>query len=206
MNGPGAMPPQPNDGTRIGLRVLFVLLAVASCGMLAWAPLLRVAVLRRRNAADWVLCGASFVLTITLFVLIGMDGSSDSDSNSPRSNAAVAVLLIQAVAVAVYYLVTDIRHFRAVDAQAASRPYGQQQFPYGVQPQQQQPPAQRAGYNPYRDTPTPNSTPAPVPGPPVGAPEPTPAPGPAGPPAPRIEQVRAELDELSDYLRKEEGR
>ncbi|MDJ0341326.1 hypothetical protein QMK19_14815 [Streptomyces sp. H10-C2] len=200
MNGPGATPPQPSDGTRTGLRVLFVLLAVVSCGMLAWTPLLRVALLKRRNAADWVLCGASFVLTLTLLVLIGQE----QNSGSPRSNALVIVLLAQAAAAAVYYWVTDVRHYRALDARTPPRPYGQQPFPYGVQQQQQQqqqqPPAPRADYNPYRDTPTP------APAAPAPAPEPTPVPGPSGPPAPRIEQVRAELDELSDYLRKEEGR
>ncbi|MCM2428044.1 hypothetical protein [Streptomyces sp. RKAG337] len=215
MNGPGIVPPQPTDGTRTGLRVLFVLLAVLSCGMLAWAPLLRVALLRRRNAVDWVLCGASFVLTVVLLALLGNGGDSgdSGNSNSPRDNAVVSILVIQAIAVVVYYLVSDIRHFRAVDAQTASRAYGQQQFPYGaaqaqrqqVQPQVQQTqlPTPRADYNPYRDTPT--STPAPT-APVAPDPAATPIPGPAGPAAPRIDRVRAELDELSDYLRKEEGR
>ncbi|WP_328464823.1 hypothetical protein [Streptomyces sp. NBC_00448] len=42
--------------------------------------------------------------------------------------------------------------------------------------------------------------------PPVNRPAtPTPVPRPTPPPAPRIDQVRAELDELSDFLRKERG-
>ncbi|MCZ4122911.1 hypothetical protein [Streptomyces sp. H39-S7] len=220
MNGPGIVPPQPNDGARTGLRVVFVLLAVMSCGMLAWTPLLRIAILRRRNAVDWVLCGASFLLTVVLVILLGEGGDSgdSGNDNSPRDNAVVSILVIQAIVVAVYYLVTDIRHFQEMDAQAASRAYGQQgrqQFPYGAartqHQQQTQLPSARADYNPYRDTPTPGPAQPPTPIPtPVPAPDPTATPvptaGPAGPPAPRIDQVRAELDELSDYLRKEEGR
>ncbi|WP_405582409.1 hypothetical protein [Streptomyces sp. NBC_01190] len=54
----------------------------------------------------------------------------------------------------------------------------------------------------YPQQPRPHRPPAPagLPGPPV---PPVPQ---AGPPHPRISQVRAELDELSDYLRKEEDR
>lgn len=217
MNGPGIVPPPPNDGARTGLRVLFVLLGVMSCGMLAWVPLLRVALLRRRNAVDWVLCGASFVLTVVLVALLG-GGDDNGDNNSPRDNAVVSILVIQAVAAAVYYLVSDIRHFREADALAASRgyaPQGRPQFPYGAaqarpphqaqHPHQTQLPPARTDYNPYRDTPTPAPAqpPTPVPAP---TPAPVPAPDAAATPAPRIERVRAELDELSDYLRKEEGR
>ncbi|MDF9813614.1 hypothetical protein [Streptomyces sp. SPB162] len=218
MNGPGIVPPPPNDGARTGLRVVFVLLAVMSCGMLAWTPLLRIALLRRRNAVDWVLCGASFILTVVLVILLGGGGDSgdSGNDNSPRDNAVVSILVIQAIVVAVYYLVSDIRHFRAVDAQAASRAYGQQgrpQFPYGaaLTQHQTQLPSARTGYNPYRDTPTPGPARTPIPTPvptPIPTPIPTPDPAatPSVTPAPRIDQVRAELDELSDYLRKEEGR
>ncbi|MEU3458683.1 hypothetical protein ABZ721_01840 [Streptomyces sp. NPDC006733] len=214
MNGPGITPPPPNDGARTGLRVLFVLLAVMSCGMLAWTPLLRIALLRRRNAVDWVLCGASFVLCVVLVILLGSGGDSgdSGNDNSPRDNAVVSILFIQAIVVAVYYLVTDIRHYKAVDARAAALAYGQQgrqQFPYGgvrtQHPQQTQLPSARADYNPYRDTPTPGPGPSQTPVP-TPVPTPTPTPDPAAHPAPRIDQVRAELDELSDYLRKEEGR
>ena len=72
--------------------------------------------------------------------------------------------------------------------------YGYPQAPTAAQPPGPQPPTPQ----PYAGTP--------VPQPP--APQSAPAPPPPQRPAPvRIDQVRAELDELSDYLRKhEDGR
>ncbi|MFE1785379.1 hypothetical protein ACFW9F_23095 [Streptomyces sp. NPDC059506] len=224
MNGSGAAPrPLPDDRVVISLRVLFCAAALLSCGLLSWVPMLRLALLRLRTV-DWVLCGAVFAAAFGLLAAVG-----ELPEASPGSDAAVGALLLLSVLVTVYYLVVDIRHHgerRARAAQAAHAPYGQQYgygYPYAQTPHPQAPPPQpgiphqqpspyaapppQAPYNPYRDTP-PGGSPA---GPPAGPPAPTApahvrpqgAPGPAAPR--RMDQVRAELDELSDLLRQEEG-
>ncbi|GAA2502221.1 hypothetical protein GCM10010406_43360 [Streptomyces thermolineatus] len=220
MNGPGAAPrPLPDDRVVISLRVLFCAAALLSCGLLSWVPMLRLALLRLRTV-DWVLCGAVFAAAFGLLATVG-----ELPEASPGSDAAVGALLLLSVLVTVYYLVVDIRHHgerrarAAQAAHAAHAPYGQQQYGYGYpyaqtphpqaspphqgiphqQPSPYAAPPPQAPYNPYRDTP-PAGSPAPT------APahvRPQGAPGPAAPR--RMDQVRAELDELSDLLRKEEG-
>lgn len=65
MYGPGhppqptPMPPRrlPSRAWMVSMRVLFVVLSVGSIGLLLWAPLLRLAIVRRRTS-DWWLTGA----------------------------------------------------------------------------------------------------------------------------------------------------
>ncbi|MEV0258642.1 hypothetical protein AB0H82_30830 [Streptomyces sp. NPDC050732] len=200
MHGQGYAPPQPqppSSGTHVTLRVLFVVLAVLSCGLLSWAAMLRLALVTR-TSYDWVVLGLVTALDILALVLIGVD-PGEEEFQGPGS-AGMIVMLCTMVATVAYYLFADIRHFS---------PYRQpSQFtghPVPPQPQPQpsygypQPPAPAApaptapgpvhaqptqlGHPPFQQTPPPPARPAPA----------------------RIHQVRAELDELSDYLRNQEG-
>ncbi|MEI5099505.1 hypothetical protein RB200_14020 [Streptomyces sp. PmtG] len=178
-------PPAPSAGSPVTLRVLFVVLAVVTCGFLAWAALLRLALVTRKTR-DWVLFWLLVALDVTAVVLIGID-QGDEEFAAP-GNAGMTILVATVVPVVAYYLTMDIRYFaRLAQAQAV---YHQPQFPgYAPQqPQAPQPPQPSYGY-PTQTAATPVQNPAP-------APPPRPA---------RIDQVRAELDELSDYLRKQEG-
>ncbi|MEB8340979.1 hypothetical protein [Streptomyces endophyticus] len=203
MYGPGAVPPRrDSDGAAITLRVLFPALSVLTCGLLSCAPLFRIAALRRRPL-DWALAIASLPVSITLFAIVGSLPEEDT-----RTDVALALLLLLALGSAVYFLVYDIRRLPtgpppsgyAPRAPSGPSAYGHPQ----PQPRQPWPTA----------PPQPHAMPTQTMGTPTPAPPPTPAPTPAPPPAPpqnqappphRIDQVRAELDELSDYLRKQDG-
>ncbi|MGW6454719.1 hypothetical protein ACWF94_02125 [Streptomyces sp. NPDC055078] len=223
MHGPGYAPPppgrRPSNATLVWLRVLFVALAVLSCGFLSWAPLLRLALVRRRTL-DWVLFAVVLVAAITTFVLVVQLGSEGEDL-TPIDVVLLSVLFAMVVGVPTHYLVAEIHHYQERPAPGPwgqhSSPYGAATIPYG------QPLAGGYGYPPVAAGP--GYPPAPTPGPgnpahqppahqapaprPAAPRVPAPQPSPADPPAqgkPRIDQVRAELDELSDYLRKEQGR
>ncbi|MFF2523646.1 hypothetical protein [Streptomyces liangshanensis] len=210
MHGHGYVPPQrPRDGSAvIVLRVFFALAAVLSCGFLAWVPMLRLAILTRK-ARDSVLLAVTIGMIVLSVVMIGTDNTEDL--TAARSDVGVALLLLTAVAVLGYYLYAEIAHFHRRDAQAAHpRP-----APFPVPPQ--------PGYGyPHSGMATPPPAPRPhVPPPPAVPPAHYPAntaradtPHPDGPATgaprtdhsrttdhPRIDQVRAELDELSDFLR-----
>ncbi|MFG2329374.1 hypothetical protein ACGFMM_07090 [Streptomyces sp. NPDC048604] len=191
MYGHGHPPPQqqrPGQGALIALRVLFVALPLLSCGFLAWAPLLRTALLTRR-VRDWALFGLFLAVSAGLIVWAGLTG--DEEPGTLESLIAVGTMMGLVVGSISYYLVIDIQHF--------ARP--------AVPPA---PPAMTGGYGyPHTAVTVPSPTPGypqpqPQPQPPVPQPQ-SPAPQPAAP-QPRIDQVRAELDELSDLLRKEEGK
>ncbi|MEV6163070.1 hypothetical protein AB0L71_14285 [Streptomyces sp. NPDC052052] len=198
MHAPGhpPTPPRrvPGRAWTVSMRVLFCALSVCSFGLLLWLPLLRLAIVRRR-AADWWLTGAAFVLVCVLFLVIGRDGS---DEPTGIDDILIPVLLLVMVAAPTYYLVADIRHHEQLRKQNLPGAYAS-------------PPAPESGYGYAPPAPMhgPGTAPTPAPAP-VSAPVPAPAapPVPPAPPhrSPRIDQVRAELDELSDYLRKEEGR
>lgn len=190
MHGHGYAPPpprRPSTGVVVTLRVIFVALPLMTCGFIAWAATLRAALVTRRKR-DWGAFGGSLVVWAFAFALMSTD--TTEDLSSPNGTLGLILLLLNAIACAAYYLTVDIRH------------YGQPLFMADVPPQQttvgygyqQAPPAPQ----PYAGTP--------VPQPP--APQAAPVPPPPQRPAPvRIDQVRAELDELSDYLRKhEDGR
>ncbi|UQA95012.1 hypothetical protein [Streptomyces halobius] len=236
----------PARGTVVTLRVLFVAVTVLSLGFLAWAALLRAALVQRRPLGWWL-----FGADLALLVLLLLSGTHPVDDW--RTNAQVGAILAQMAGAVAYYLVVDLRAARtsgygplygaapygegygAPYREAAGGGYGCPQAAYSAGPAGYQagPSRHQAAPPGHPAAPSPSPSPSPYgpspPGPiPLHAQEthpcttPTPAPtanpcsapqaGPGCPPAPpqerpqRIDRVRAELDELSDYLRKEEGR
>ncbi|MFJ2443087.1 hypothetical protein ACIOWG_22130 [Streptomyces sp. NPDC087658] len=195
---PPQPPPQPrrqrpggSGAAVLGLRVLFCLLTLVSCGLLAWAALLRLAIVTGRTL-HWTLFVLAVAFTVGCMAVLGME--PDTAEATPNVVIATLLLLLLDVAVLVFYLYAEIRHFAALSRQL---PPMTPQFGYGYpgpqpqqHPQQQQPQPQ-----PQRHTPPPQHLVAP----------PIPSTPPA--PRPRIDQVRAELDDLSDLLRNQrEGR
>ncbi|MDI9836184.1 hypothetical protein [Streptomyces sp. KAU_LT] len=181
----------PSTVTLVFLRVLFVVVAVMSFGLLTWVMMLRLALVTRR-AADWWLFAASIVVPYFGLYLIG---SEPGDEISTAGGWLGLLLLLGGIVAAVaYYLAADIRHFHQphLTAGYAPRPHSGPAYGYPRPP------------SPYTATTVP-SVPPHTPVPPV--PRETPVPPPPQRPAPaRIDQVRAELDELSDYLRRQDGR
>ncbi|MGW3718687.1 hypothetical protein ACWD8L_16395 [Streptomyces sp. NPDC005133] len=235
MYGPGhppqptPMPPRrlPSRAWMVSMRVLFVVLSVGSIGLLLWAPLLRLAIVRRRTS-DWWLTGAGFVFICVLLPIIGRDGSN-ADANG-IDFVLIPMLFLAMLGAPVYYLVADIRHYEQLEKQPFAGGYLPPGYGYTTVPVQQPRPAQSQQYQqqpqqyqqhqppryqPHSQGAHPGSS-QPQPAQPQPA-QPQPAqPQPAQPrpaqrasaptPPHRIDQVRAELDELSDYLRKEEDR
>ncbi|MGW6710428.1 hypothetical protein ACWGDE_36815 [Streptomyces sp. NPDC054956] len=189
MHGPG-IPPQhghrPSTGNVVALRVLFALLPVLSCGFLAWGSMLRLALVTRKNR-DWALLVASGVLEVVWLAFIGADPTPDT--SGWQGNTGAFGTIVTGFAVCVYFLVVDIRHYETAAARAVPGAgwYPQPASPY-LPPQQQSHETRPS----YGYPPAPRQAPRP-------APEPAPAPTP-----PRIGQVRAELDELSELLRKQQ--
>ncbi|MFE5890352.1 hypothetical protein ACFQ6E_15635 [Streptomyces sp. NPDC056462] len=200
----------PPTGWLVFLRLLFVVISVLSFGLLTWTMMLRLAIVTRKPL-DWGLFAASIVVE---FLGLYMIGSEPGDEiHTAGGWLGLALLLGGLVAAIAYYLSADIRHFH------------QLRLP-GYSAQRPSVPSQSYGYpqagSPYTATTVPQSTPIPrapipqAPGPQTPTsqtptsqtPMPrTPVPPPPQRPAPaRIDQVRAELDELSDYLRKHDGR
>ncbi|WP_370413174.1 hypothetical protein [Streptomyces fradiae] len=184
---PPATPPQRQGvpASVIVLRVLFAMLPLLSIGFLTWATALRIALLTRR-VVDWILFVASIVLIIVCMVLM------PDDVETTRADVVMATILLSAAAFTGYYLAVDIRHDRIrlhgpVPPTAPYNPYAATVPPHRHQVPQQ--PQQGYGFPPVQ-------------------PQPQPQPQPQSqsqitPPSPRIDQVRAELDELSDLLRKD---
>ncbi|MEU7485767.1 hypothetical protein [Streptomyces sp. NPDC042319] len=228
MHGPAPAPPPPRPlrfGTAVLLRVVLVGVAVLSLGMLAWVALLRAALVHRRPVAWW-LFGVDAGLVMPLFAVLG-----SVPENDWRGDAAMVLILLQMAAAVAYYLAVDIRararslaayppdHSRTTQPPGAP-PYGAPA--YGI-PAHGAPaygtPAYGApayGTAPFGAPGGPGATAAP--NTPAGYAAPAtgyaapgtgyaaPATGHAAPARPqRIEQVRAELDELSDYLRRSDG-
>lgn len=191
MHGHGYTPPtprQPSTGALVVLRVFIVAVALLSIGFLAWiAPL--VAAIVTRKARDWMALVGSFVLLGVSVGLISTDKTDDL--STPAGNAGMIILLLNACASAGHYLYADIRH------------YQQPRFAGYLSPQHPTIPTTAYGYPPA-PAPQPYAPASPVPQPPVQQ-QPQPQPEPQRPGPARIDQVRAELDELSDYLRKHEG-
>ncbi|GHE85949.1 hypothetical protein GCM10018785_62120 [Streptomyces longispororuber] len=204
-------PPAPSAGSQVTLRVLFVVLAFLTCGFLAWAAMLRLALVTRK-ARDWFLFVVVVALDVTAAVLIGIDPGDEEFTGT--GNAGMTILIASFVAVTAYYLTMEIRHFAKLAEAGARDPYRQQYTAYPAP----QPHPTAYGY-PQQTLPAPAPQPPASPGPPAPGPHQAPAaphtpthtptpgvPTPPVRPAPvRIEQVRAELDELSDYLRRQEG-
>ncbi|MGW2844217.1 hypothetical protein [Streptomyces sp. NPDC001274] len=203
---PTPTPPRrvPGRAWIVSMRVLFPVLTVGSIGLLLWTPLLRLAIVRRR-AVDWWLTGAGFVFVCVLLPILGRDGSEEPTG---IDNVLIPLLLLVMAGSIAYYLVGDIRHYDRLTktqhpspgyayvqtvpvlpasapapAPAAFPPPQRQHMPQPPQhPYQQQPYQQQPQPQPHQQQPQPQQQPQ------------------------RIEQVRAELDELSDYLRKAEDR
>jgi hypothetical protein len=195
--------PPPPTGALVLVRVLFVGISVFCIGFLAWTMLLRLAIVTRKSL-DWGLFVAALAADILSVVLLGSEPGEDV--HTAGGYLGITLLLGTLVASIAYYLAADIRHFQQLREAAYA---GQPSPAYGY-PQPSQPPS------PYTATTSPQHTPPPIPHTPVPqqhtpppmphtpVPQPpmsTPPPGQRPTPA-RIDQVRAELDELSDYLRK----
>lgn len=198
MHGHGYAPPppqRPSTGLLVVLRVIFGALPLLSIGFLAWGSTLRVALVTRRAVDWWIFLGSLLAMGIS-FAFLSTDHTDDF--STPNGNVGMIILLLNAAACTGYFLFADIRHH--------SRP-APPGYPAPLhQPTHQTPhPGPHYGYPQTAGTGSPYGTPVPqqqasVPRPPV-------VPPPPQRPAPvRIDQVRAELDELSDYLRKRDGR
>lgn len=195
-HGHAPPPPRPTSATPVVLRVVFLALTVLSCGLLAWVPMLRLAIVTR-TVRDWVLFGLSGVLVVGSLIMIGAEPTEEVDS--AQENFGFIVLVATVVAVIAYYLYADIKFEQQ-----------RQQGYYGgpvpgpipgampgsaLGPTAPSAPSPSYGYPPQGDphlrtTFVPGSQPPQQPGP-----RPSPA---------RIDQVRAELDELSDMLRQQD--
>jgi hypothetical protein len=189
MHGHGYVPPppprRPRTAVLVLLRVFFVALPLLSLGFLAWISTLYAAIVTRRPR-DWWAFAATAAALVVSFCFLATDDTDDF--STPAGTTGMVILLLNACACAGYFLYADIRHHR--------RP----PHPVHMTPM---PPHPTAGYGhpqpPYPYAPAPSPAPVQAPVPPYQAP-PQPQPAPA-----RIDQVRAELDELSDYLRKHDG-
>ncbi|CUW29844.1 hypothetical protein [Streptomyces reticuli] len=205
MYGHGAVPPPRSAGKVISLRVMFAAAGALTCGLLSCLPLFRAAFVRGRWY-DWLIAWLSLPLSITGLAVVGELPEEDW-----RSDLALGLLLLLGVVAAIYYLVVDIRvHQQQRFAGYAPAPAPTVHGPYGFGHAAPSPYATTLGPGPQPPVPPAHHTP--IPQPPHGVPVVPPAPVPrAEPPqqrpAPaRIDQVCAELDELSDYLRRQDGR
>ncbi|MGW0645212.1 hypothetical protein [Streptomyces badius] len=193
MHGYGPMPQQPttsrpSPATLTTVRVILVALTVLSCGLLGWAPMLRLAIVTRKPR-DWALLVVVVALNVGLFIFI-MATPDDPDQMSDAAALLMMFWILGLLAgVITYYLYAEIRHYNALGAPV---PYGAPAHPAPPLPYQQQHLAPHQQHQPHQhqhQQPNPYTAPTPPP---------TPKPAPQ-----RLDQVRAELDELSDYLRKE---
>ncbi|MGW7051782.1 hypothetical protein [Streptomyces sp. NPDC054887] len=213
MHGSGTTPPVRTDGVVITMRVLFPLCAVFSCGILSCVPLFRIAILRGRWY-DWVAAWGSLPLAITAFGVVGALPEGDV-----RTDIALSFVLLLGAATAGYFLVFDIRHYARLQTAGVPHSVTGSRVPYSpyVQQQQQQPqqprppyghahtPQPQYGYpNPYASTPAAHPVPASTPQPQPHQHPPRPQEQQQPQSAQRMEQVRAELDELSDLLRRDQ--
>ncbi|MDJ1644539.1 hypothetical protein [Streptomyces pakalii] len=196
MHGYGPMPQQPttsrpSPATLTTVRVILVALTVLSCGLLGWAPMLRLAIVTRRPR-DWFLLVVVVALNIGLFAFI-MATPDDPDQMSDAAALVMMLWILGLLAgVITYYLYAEIRHYNTLGAPA---PYGAPVHPVPPLPYQQQHLAPHQQHQPQPQQHHQHQRPNPYTAP-TTPPTPTPAPQ-------RLDQVRAELDELSDYLRKE---
>lgn len=189
MHGHGYAPPppprRPATAVLVLLRVFFVALPLLSIGFLAWISTLYAAIVTRRPR-DWWAFAASAALLVISFCFLATDDTDDF--STPAGTTGMIILLLNACACAGYFLFADITHRQPPHpAHLPPMPlpptpgYGHPQPPYPYAPAQAPAPVQPP-VPPYRAAP-PQHHPAPA----------------------RIDQVRAELDELSDYLRGHDG-
>ncbi|MEV8228670.1 hypothetical protein AB0P41_21865 [Streptomyces sp. NPDC079167] len=222
MHGYGYPPEQqpkrsPSSATLVTLRVVFVALALLSCGLLAWAAMLRLAIVTRKQR-DWWLFGLVLALNAGLVVYLGSLPTEEEVMTDGQALLTLSWMLVVFVGTVTYYLYTDIRHFGPYGGPPAG-PYalahpGPYAAPYGAPhpggpafPPAGSGPRQTPPFPAYGYPPAPRQSPTPPPPAPRQSPAPPPPAAPSDTPRPaapqRLDQVRAELDELSDYLRKE---
>ena len=187
MNRPGPISAvtQPSAAARVGRVLLSVVLAVVplvSLGFLTWVPMLWLAVAHRR-LADWIGFGAVTVVNVGGVALAGYT----DDYDDWQTNTGVGVMLGLAGVGSVYVLVADLRR-QYTARRAATLPFTHHTQPYPLPPY----PYPAYPRPPYPASPYPQDVPPPLPGPVA-----------RGGDGSRIGQVRAELDELSDYLRQQ---
>jgi len=205
MYGPGqAMPPpkRTSPAVVITLRVLFTVLPIVSLSLLGWVSMLRLAWVRKRSL-DWTMLAIEASLSVLAFTFFGFS----HDDNDTQANVGGTLLMICMFGTALYFLIEDIRRpqqrlgWPAAAGYPQPNPYTTGAISGGLGPAPYPQQGYPAGQQYTRRTPTPvTGATLPPAVPPIPPTTPTPQPG------PRINQVRAELDELSDYLRKEEGR
>jgi hypothetical protein len=184
--------PPPPTGALVLVRVLFVGISVFCIGFLAWTMLLRLAIVTRKSL-DWGLFVAALAADILSIVLLGSEPGEDVHTTG--GYVGITLLLGTLVASIAYYLAADIRHFQQLREGAyVGQPSPAYGYPQPGQPSQAPPPYTATTAQQHTPPPVPHT---PVPQPPMSTPPPQQRPAPA-----RIDQVRAELDELSDYLRK----
>ncbi|MFD3803525.1 hypothetical protein ACFWSF_23545 [Streptomyces sp. NPDC058611] len=176
------------------LRVLFALLPILSCGFLAWGSMLRLALVTRKTR-DWVLLLVSGGLAVLWMTLIQLDPTAET--NGWQGNLGAGGTILTAFAVCVYFLVADIKHYEAKSAAQSAHWYGAQPAPY-LPPHLPQQPQQSQGYGYPHQAQASRAAQSQNPAPPQQPPHAT--------SPPRIGQVRAELDELSELLRNQPPR
>ncbi|MDX3851380.1 hypothetical protein [Streptomyces sp. AK02-01A] len=191
MQGHGYAPPpredrrRPSDGTLVTLRVIFAVATFLTCGALAWAALLRLAIVTR-SRLNWILFGVAILLDAGLFAFMVATGDSEELTDGQAVTLIIGLLTLVCGGIT-YYLVADIRHYER------SAPGYQRYSALPVPQPPRTPPGFGYGYPPAAAPVDPV-----VPAQPPAAHQPPRSPG-------GLDQVRAELDELSDILRKGKG-
>jgi hypothetical protein len=205
MHGHGYTQPvkqPPPTGWLVFLRVLFVVISIFTIGLLAWTMLLRLAIVTRK-ALDWGLFVAALAADILALVLIGTEPGDEV--HTVGGWTGMGLLFGTLVACIAYYLAADVRHFHQL-RYAGYTPQPTPASAYGY-PQSASPTPSPYAATSRPQTPLPPQAPAtPPPASHTPVPQPPPSTPPQRPAPARIDQVRAELDELSDYLRNHDGR
>ncbi|WP_395573006.1 hypothetical protein [Streptomyces sp. BK79] len=213
MQGLGHVPPppprRPRTAVLVLLRVFFVALPLLSLGFLAWISTLYAAIVTRRPRDWWAFAVSAAVLVISFSLLLT---DHTDDFSTPNGTAGMIILLLNACACAGYFLYADIRHHQPPrhaghplpGAPAPGYGHPHPAYPYApVPPQTPAPPYQVT--LPQTPAAPPAHPQAPATPPPYAQTPHPQTPHPQTPHPARIDQVRAELDELSDYLRKHDG-
>ncbi|MDN3255390.1 hypothetical protein [Streptomyces sp. MA25(2023)] len=187
------------------LRVVFVALPLLSIGFLAWVSTLWAAIVTRR-AREWWVFAATVAALVTSFSFLAQDDTDDF--STPAGTTGMIILLLNACVCAGWFLYADVRHYQRPYYPIPVAPYPPAAgYAYAQPTQPAQPPRPYGPVPPQAPVPQPQSASMPqIPQPPQAPLPQTPVPPPPQHPAPaRIDQVRAELDELSDYLRRHGG-
>ncbi|WP_225837996.1 hypothetical protein [Streptomyces sp. NK08204] len=214
MQGHGYVQPvkqPPHTGWLVFLRVLFVAVGIFTLGIFAWVMLLRLAVVTRRPL-DWGLFTTALVTDSVSMVFLATEPGDEI--HTARGWLGLFLLLFTLVCATAYYLSAEIRHFMLVQQTwqarrpapaygypaAGAPPFTATTVPMAPAPPLPQPPPTPSRPPTGSQPPLTGSQPPLTPSQPLLATPPPQRPAPA-----RIDQVRAELDELSDYLRKHDG-